>query len=496
MRIAVLGFLHESNTFLSNPTSYADFARTTVTRGEAMIERWENAQHELGGMITVSREEGMSIAGGMAAIAIPSGTITSEAYEQIAGELLSSLRGAGYVDGVLMALHGATVSKHFPDADGELLRRVRQVVGPDLPIIVTLDLHANISPQMVKNSNAIICYRSNPHLDQRQRGQEATHLLARTLRGEVRPVQALAAPPLILQISQQYTEQSPASTLYSRLEEVLAWPGILSASVAMGFYYSDVEEMGASFLAVTDNNPALAQKAANWMAERAWQNRASFCTPLPDAAAAVRNATVSNNKPVVLLDIGDNVGGGSPADSTILLEEIQRQKVRNALVVLYDPEAVKLCVEARVRSSITLNVGGKTDSMHGAPVRIHGKIKTIADGIFTDPQVRHGGWGGGDQGVTVVVETEEQHTVVLTSERMAPMSLEQVLSLGVHPERKDILIVKGVVAPRAAYKPVAGEFVLVGTPGVTADDPRLFRYEHRRTPMYPLEPWAEYSATT
>jgi microcystin degradation protein MlrC len=298
---------------------------------------------------------------------------------------------------------------------------------------------------------------------------------------------------LILRISCQYTSEEPASILYDNVREAMRLPGILSASTAMGFYYSDVAEMGASFLAVADGDLALAQRTAHRMAQKAWDMRERFTRPLPDAAAAVAIAAKSAKKPVVLLDIGDNVGGGSPADSTILFEEVQRQNAPNALVILYDPEAVRQCVAAGIRAPIELKAGGKTDRMHGDPVHIRGCIRILSDGRFVETQIRHGGWGHGDQGITAVVETEEGHTVILTSERMAPMSLEQVISLGIHPERKDILIVKGVVAPRAAYEPVAGEFIPVGTPGVTADDPRTFSYRRRRAPLYPLEKDAKFS---
>jgi microcystin degradation protein MlrC len=397
------------------------------------------------------------------------------------------------VQGVLIALHGATVSAEYPDADGEMLKRIRQVVGPDLPVIVTLDLHANISADMVRNSNALICYRSNPHLDQYERGKDAALLMSRTLRGDVHPVQALAAPPLVIQISCQYTAEEPASLLYDGVKAALEQPGILNASVAMGFYYSDVAEMGVSFVVVADGDICLAQQTANRMACYAWEMRDRFYRPLPDAAAAVTKAITAVNKPVVLLDIGDNVGGGSSADSTILFHEIQKQRARNSLVILYDPEAVRQCLGAGIRQPIELEIGGKTDSLHGTPVHIRGTVRTLSDGKFVETQIRHGGWGGGDQGITAVVETEEQHTVILTSERMSPMSLEQVISLGVHPERKDILIVKGVVAPRAAYEPIAAEFILVGTSGVTADDPHAFHYKHRRVPLYPLEKDATFS---
>ncbi len=491
-RAGVLGFLHESNTFLDVPTTYEHFASTSLTRGPAMLERWRGSHHELGGMFAAAEECGLEVVPCMATFAVPSGAITEEAYERLTGELLDSVRSALPLDGLLVALHGATVSTGYPDADGELLRRLRQVVGPDLPVMLTLDLHANVSQAMVRHSTAIVAYRSNPHLDQEQRGHEAARLLARTLAGKIRPVQALEAPPFFVQISRQYTSAEPASWLYSDLEDVLQWPGILSASVAMGFYYADVEEMGTSFLAVADGDQALARRAARWMAERAWKRRHEYQGNLPEPASAVREAAASTRKPVVLMDVGDNVGAGSPGDSTILLAELLRQRVPNGLVILYDPASVEQCVEAGVRAEIELTVGATTDRLHGDPVSIRGVVRTLSDGVFVETQVRHGGWGRLDQGITAVVETAERHTIVLTSRRMAPMSLEQILSLGIHPERKDILIVKGVVAPRAAYQPVAGEIVLVGTPGVTSDNPRHFQYARRRQPLFPLEEWATY----
>lgn len=484
-RVGLLGFLHESNTFLPVATTYADFASTSLTRGDALRARWQGAHHELGGLLAGADEAGLTVVPGMATFAVPSGTITAEAFEQLAAELLNSIELP--LDGLLVALHGATASAAYPDADGEILRRIRKLTGPDLPIIVTLDLHANVSAQMAEYSTAIVAYRSNPHLDQFERGREAALLMARTLHGEVRPVQALETPPMLIHISRQHTSVEPARGLYADLETVLTWPGILSASVAMGFYYADVPEMGMAFLAVADADESLARRAAQWMAERAWERRAEFVGELLTPTAAVQYARQSSKKPLVLMDVGDNVGAGSPGDSTILLAEAMRQGARNALVILYDPESVRQCVTAGVSNSVKLEVGGKTDLLHGVPVLVEGRVRTLSDGVFVDSQIRHGGWGGGDQGVTAVVETAEGHTIILTSRRMAPMSLEQVISLGVHPERKDILIVKGVVAPRAAYEPVAGEILLVDTPGVTSDNPAAFPYQRRRRPLYPLE---------
>ena len=487
MRIGVGGFLHESNTFLGVPTGYENFTAASYARGPELIARWTGGHHELSGFLAGLTVPGVEVVPLLATLAVPSGTITAAAFERIADELIEDLRNSLPLDGLLLALHGATVSADFPDADGELLRRVREVVGPDLPLITTLDLHANVSPQMIALTNATAAYRSNPHLDQRERGMEAAGLLLRTVRGQVRPVQALETPPMLIQISKQHTAVAPAKLLYDDLAHVLAWPGILTASVTMGFYYADVAEMGAAFFATADGDAQLARKAAQYMASRAWQRRHELTGTLPSPEQAVKAALASTAAPIVLMDVGDNVGAGSPADSTILFAEVLKQGGRNAMVVLYDPEAVKQCLARGPGQGIELQVGGKTDRLHGAPVSIKGTIRAIADGRFEERQVRHGGWGACNQGLTAVVETAEEHTVVLTSRRMAPMSLEQVLSCGVKPDRKKILIVKGVVAPRAAYEPVAAQIVLVDTAGVTSDNPRHFEYRFRRRPLFPLE---------
>jgi microcystin degradation protein MlrC len=490
-RVGIAGLLHESNTFLPVPTRRCHFEQGSLTQGESLLERWTGSLHELGGFLEGARIQGFQPIPLLAGFAVPSGTIEGEAFEELVTTMVDRLQSELPLDGLLVALHGATVAEGLRDADGEIVRRLRQVLGRDVPIIITLDLHANVSEQMIAQTNAAVIYRSNPHLDQRERGLEAAKLMARTLNGEVHPVQAIERPPLLISIAKQHTQESPARELYDDIQRVMEWPGILSASVAMGFYYADVAEMGASFLAVADGDPGLAQKAARWMAHRAWERREEFQCHLPSPEEAVRMAGQIEG-PVVLMDVGDNVGGGSPGDSTILMAEVLRQQLPNTLVILYDPESVQTCVRAGVRQAATLSVGAKTDRLHGQPIPIHGKIRLLSDGLFTESQVRHGGWGKYDQGVTAVVETEQLHTFVLTSLRMAPMSLEQILSLGLKPENKKILIVKGVVAPRAAYEPIARQVILVDTPGSTSVNPQSFDYQYRRRPLYPLETEAKY----
>jgi microcystin degradation protein MlrC len=491
-RVGIAGLLHESNSFLPVPTRRCHFEQGSLTQGEPLLERWTGSLHELGGFLEGARVQGFQPIPLFAAYAVPSGAIEGEAFEELVTAMVKCLQSALPLDGLLVALHGATVAEGFRDADGEVVRRLRQVLGRSVPIIMTLDLHANVSDEMIAQTNATVMYRSNPHLDQRERGLEAARLMARTLSGEIHPVQAVEQPPLLINIAKQHTQEPPARELYDDVRTVMEWPGILSASAAMGFYYADVAEMGASFLAVADGDAGLARKAAGWMARRAWERREEFQGHLPGPEEAVRMAGQIGEGPVVLMDVGDNVGGGSPGDSTILMAEVLRQQLPNALVVLHDPESVQACVGAGVRQDVVLNAGAKTDRLHGLPIPVRGKVRLVSDGLFTETQVRHGGWGKYDQGVTAVVETEQRHTFVLTSLRMAPMSLEQILSLGIKPEKKNILIVKGVVAPRAAYEPIARQVILVDTPGSTSANPQCFDYQYRRRPLYPLETGAKY----
>ena len=232
------------------------------------------------------------------------------------------------------------------------------------------------------------------------------------------------------------------------------------------------------------------------MARRAWNQRSRFVVDMPSPEEAVSRAASSKERPVVLMDVGDNVGGGGPGDSTFLLAECMRQKVDDVLVVLRDPETVRSCVEAGVGAELSLKVGGKTDDKHGRPQIIQGRVRILSDGRFTDDRPRHGGRRYYDQGPTAVVETPERFVVVCTSRRMPPFSLEQILSLGIKPESKRIIIVKGVIGPRAAYEPIAKEIISVDTSGSTSANLLRLKYHHRRRPLFPFEDHAYYQPKT
>jgi len=496
MRIGILGFSHESNTFVSFPTTRRRFEEAGLYRRREVLDRWKDAHHELGGFTAGADVHGFEAVPLMTASATPGGPLTACAFESILGEMLQLLRDEVGLDGLLLALHGAMVAENHPDADGEIVSRIRGAFGGERPIVMTLDCHANLSAKMIDNVTATVLYRTNPHLDQRERGLEAAGLIARTVRGQIHPVQALEKPPMVINIAKQYTSQQPALGLIRDAEEVMRRPAILSASVGLGFAFADVEKMGTSFLVVADGDEKAARQGARWMALRAWNRRTEFMGDLPSPSEAVSQAASSPDRPVVLMDVGDNVGGGSPGDSTILLAECMRQRVSDALVVLRDPEAVERCVEAGVGAELSLEVGGKTDDLHGRPVRIQGRVRTLSDGRFVDDRPRHGGRRFYNQGLTAVVETPERNTIVLTSLRMPPLSLEQILSLGIKPEAKRIIVAKGVIAPRAAYEPIAKEIITVDTLGSTSANLLRFEYHHRRRPLFPFEVDATYQPTS
>jgi microcystin degradation protein MlrC len=371
--------------------------------------------------------------------------------------------------------------------DGFWLREVRSRVGPKIPIVGTLDLHANLSEAMVRATDALIAYRTNPHLDQRERGLEAARLMARILRGEVQPTQAAAFPPLVINIERQGTSSAPCRQCYDALDDMLADRHVLSGSLLLGFPYADVREMGASVLAITNNDPHLARTLADDFAEYLLLRRDDFIGQLIDIDPAIEQA-VKLPAPVCLLDMGDNVGGGSSGDGTLLLDAICRHGVKKAFVCLADSQSVEQAKAAGVGASLTMRLGGKTDAMHGGPLSATVQVRGVHDGSFSESQPRHGGKTHYQMGLTAIVELDAGPTVMLTSRRVAPFSLQQLTSCGVDPNAFQIVVAKGVHAPVAAYAPVCPTMLRVNTPGVTTADMATLAYRNRRKPLFPFEP--------
>lgn len=491
-RIAIAGILHESNTFAAVKTSLADFEHGSLKRGDEILREWAESKHEVGGFIEGARRFDFELVPLMVAQATPSGPVKDDALDTLTGELIERLKAATGLDGLLLALHGAMVTESHPHGDAEIMRRLRAAVGNDFPIVVTHDFHANIAPEMVERSTVLLTYKTCPHVDQRERGVKAAEILSNITHGRVKPVQAFARPPMLYNIRFQNTNIEPLRPIVEESRRLESQPRVLAASVSGGYQYADVPYVGASVVVVTDNDGALAEREAQRLSAMLWATRDRLVLNLPEAAAAVTQAMSGKTFPAVLVEMGDNIGGGSAGDSTILLSELLRQRAEGWVVVIADPEAVKVAVHSGVGQSFEGMVGGKTDRMHGEPVKIRGKVQSLHDGKYVETEIRHGGQRYMDQGLTAVIAVEGgtrdvPNLLMLTTKRQVPFSLQQLISCGIYPDRQKILVVKAAIAFRAAYEPIAARIIEVDTPGATAVNPSRFTWVRARRPLFGLD---------
>jgi len=490
--VAIAGILHESNSFSNLATDRQAFERGRLRLGDQILTEWAQSQHEVAGFIAGCRKYGFEMFPALVAEATPAGPVTGAALDSLTADLIARLKASPKkLDGLLLALHGAMVTEQHPHADAEIVRRLRQTLGPGFPIVVTHDFHANIAPEIVEHSTALLTYQTCPHVDQRARGLKAAELMDRILNGKARPTQALAKPAMVYNIRFQNTNLEPLAPITEASRQLEGNPKVLAASVSGGYQYADVPQMGPSVVVVTDNDPDLARREAQRLSGMLWATRDRLKLDLPDAATGARMAIAEPKSPVVLVEMGDNIGGGSAGDSTFILAELLKQKAQGWVVALADSEAVQAAIGAGVGRPFLARVGGKYDRLHGDPVEIAGRVRLIYDGKFIETEVRHGGQRYHDQGLSAVVELaggtdEAPNLVLLTTQREPPFSLQQLISAGIRPERQKILVVKAAIAFRPAYEPIAGRIIEVDTGGVTAVNPARFTYKKVRRPLWGL----------
>ncbi len=503
MRLAAMGILHETNTFSPNPTNADAFEHSTIGGGPGVLlgkQVWEVYGHT---GITVAGFRDAAALPGVDVVPIgfasthPGGPLPAATYEAIAAGQLERLAAEGPFDGVLMAQHGAMVAEGFPDADAEFIRRVRDVVGPRVPIGNVMDTHGNVSPAQVRGADVTMLWQTNPHMDCRDRGLQGARLIAQAVRGEIAPVQAIVNPPLLANILAQNTADEPMRGLLAQAAALIAdTPGLIDISIGEGFPYADVPNMGMAVVAVADRDQAIAQRAADTIASAIWEQRQAFDPRGVPVAEAVLLERGDATGPVVLLDVGDNMGAGTPGDSTFILEGLLAARRTGFLLTVHDPAAVAACVAAGVSSEVTVSVGGKFDGLHGTPQTVTGHVRILSDGHFKAYGIVHAGHKAFDGGITAVVDTAGGSTLVLTSLPVMTMSLDQHYSLGIDPVRYDLVVAKGVMSPQPAYGPIASRLVYVDTPGISTADPRRLGHQHRRRPMFPFEPETQWSATS
>ena len=486
MQWIIGSFAHETNTFSSVATGLSAFEAHTYVVGNAVEESIRGTRTCTGGFIDALEARGEAFVPTVFAHATPSGLVTAAAYEEIAGRIVDGVEAHPQAVGVLLELHGAMVADGFDDGEGELLRRVRRALGPDKPIVVTLDLHSHITDTMLANASMLVGYQKYPHTDMYERGLEAAGLAARIAAGEIRPVAAVEKPPLIPPCATCHTEAG----LYKELWETALRPArpeaVVSTSLFAGFPYADIPPLGFAVLVYADGDVQAARTEAGFLRATAWARRGEFAyTPTPPAEA-VRRALASAAKPVVMPDIADNPGGGGANDSVEILRHLLEQGAPNAaLAAIYDPEVAAAGAAAGLGGRLKARLGAKTDALHGAPLDVEGEVRFVGDGRFQyKGEMSRGAWA--NMGPCIVLQIDGV-AVVVCSERLQQRDPEVFRYCGIDPEEADILVVKSAVHFRAAFAPLAGTIVEADGPGLTALDLKPFPFRRIRRPIYPLD---------
>jgi len=485
-RIGVIVISHESNTFLKKPTTMEDFQRNILLRGEAARAEYGHSHHEISGFFETLENVGIEAVPILMAWTTPGGMITAETIDALWEIVQEEVNAAGQLDGFLVGPHGAAVDASHGDMDGWWLTQLRNKVGPNIPIICTLDPHANVTQKMIDACDATITFQTNPHLDQKARGIEAANLMLRTLRGEIKPTQAVSLPPIAINIERQLTRAEPCLSLQKKVDEIRNRPKVLSASLILGFPYADVPEMGSGFIVVTDNEPQLAKEYVQELTQYLWEHREDFRGVMISVDEALEMA-VKSPKPVCLLDMGDNTGGGGPADSTVFLRALNARGDLKSFNSVFDPESVQLAQTVKPGERIRLKIGGKTDPIYGGSLDAEVTVRSFHEGKYRETEPRHGAKTHYNMGPTAIVETDSGVTVMLTSRRQGSSSSQQLTSCGIDPLDFDVIIAKGVHAPVAAYEPICLTLIRVNTPGITTADMDQLEYNNRRKPLFPFE---------
>ncbi len=487
MRIATGGIIHETSTYVATRTTMRDFQFDRgVIRGDDMLARFRGTNVCTGGFIDGADQIGFELVPLLRASAFPGGLIVREDYDQLKNEMLRRLSDAGPVDGVLLDLHGAMVVEGIDDGDGDMIEAVRNAIGPDCPIVVTQDLHGNHTRRRVAKSDALVGFDTFPHVDMAERGREAADIIAATIRGEIRPTQAIHQLPLFWSTTRQVTANPPMQEVIDRVHEVERRPGIISMTIATGFPWADVPEVGSSIVVVADGDVALAQATADEFGAWIWEHRERWFAP----QVAVREAIAAGEKlgryPIVLADHTDNTGGGSPGDSTEVLRTFLDLGLNDALLLyMVDPQVARQAHQSQIGQRIRVSLGGKSDPIQGPPVEAEAEIVALSDGPFAYDGPMFAGLTG-SMGTSAVLRIGGVLVVVVTA-REQPFDPAFARSLDIDCAKMRYIALKSAAHFRAAFGSLAGSIHNVDAAGIHTHDFTKLEFHKRTRPVFPVE---------
>jgi microcystin degradation protein MlrC len=488
MRIAIGQFMEESNTFVRQRADLDHFRATQLFHGEEILVRLRGTRSEVGGFLDVLDPAGAEVVPTVAANAVSSGPVTRAAFAHVRDALLGGLRAAGRLDGVLLALHGAMVLEDAPDGEGELLAAVREAIGPNIPLVATLDLHATITPRMVEAADALVGYDTYPHVDLYETGMKGARLVLRAARGEIRPVTLFARAPMLVPAEGQGTSHDPMAGLLAEAKQLEARPGVLAVSLFPVQPWLDIPGTGFSVVAVADG---LARARAiapmvRQLAWRAWESRGRFRAELLPVDEAIARALAAEGGPFVLSESADSTGSGSPGDSAHVLERLLALGVRErCLVTVVDAPAVARAIAAGVGVDLATTVGGTLDPRYARPVPIAGRVRLLSDGRFTGSDRKSAGVEF-HMGRAAVIEVGP--IAVLATERPA-FTVDPAFyrSVGLEPREAKIVVVKSPLQFRDGYGAFARACWVVDTPGPSTARFERLPWARLTRPLYPFD---------
>jgi microcystin degradation protein MlrC len=493
MRVLVAELKQETNSFVPYLTKLAQFENWHLWEGDQILAEAPGLNWEVTGFLDVLAEAGIEAVPAIATMAISGGSVEQATFDDLLGRLLAHIAQAGEIDGMLLALHGAMVSEEHEDADGVIAKAVRTVIGPDIPLVISLDLHANITRQLVTAVDAIAGFKTAPHIDHRDTGQRAARMLVQQLRGEAKPVMRMIKIPMVTPASTHLHHLPGPFQRLMEASKAYETGDVLAATLFTVQPWLDIDEFGFASVVVTNHDPELAQRVATELAQSAWDERAAFFeTKLVPPADAIERALAVPSGPVVMAEVADGNGAGSPGDATAVIAALlEVGPPKTVLATMHDGEAARAAFDAGVGAEVDLMVGGKLDHIYNQPIRYTGVVEFAGPASF---KFGGGGYTGlpMDMGLTAVVRHEGLH-LVITSNSCFTIDPEIYRAVGLDPLNAQIVIVKSAGQFRSGYSDIASEIILLDSPGMSSD--RLETYDFTRVPrpLYPLDAATEFT---
>ena len=489
MRIAIGEFAHETNTFCPGFTELDAFKSTFWCEGDEIFTRNRGVRNDLGGMIAAGERLGIELVPTLATTTEPSATVSKHAYETIRDTLFARIQSAGPFDAICLALHGAGSADGIEDLEGTFLKELRELVGMEIPVVISLDLHGNTTAAMIEHATAAFYCHSYPHIDTYDRGAEIIEVATRILGGEIKPTKHLLRLPITIPPSTTFS--GPAQIINERCFRWEHHPGVLDCNFTHGFPHTDVSVICSSILVTTDNDPALAITVAQDVARLVIETLEDFKQTLPDATEAIAQALLATALPVIVAEVSDNPGGGAPGSGTHLLRALlAANQPATCFGFIWDSKVASEAHAAGTGSMIKVSLGGFTDALHGAPVMAEAYVKTLTDGkfILVNPM---GAGSVVDLGkmVRLIIGNVD---VLVGSNRAQTLDAQLFLLHGIDVHSMRVIALKSQQHFRGGFQDIAGTIIRADTPGFTTSDLSQLPYKNIARPIWPLDPLPDF----